>query len=352
MGIVRSLRYMGQQELAPLDTLFKVKKMRLQRDEQSKLGEELFGCFISHGQIELESLTNYKLLLIKYLYGNLIKPLAIVRETFSSILPTPFSSISIITREGEKKLLVPCNLLLLIDYKKAKESSGYILGERLNFIDVETYAFASIYDEKSMKKVKCKVIGPFRAIIPKIEQVDEKLYEEYFNRKDSVVPNIAGIIVMSNNMLLKNSADETGYILAFYETPFDVLSSAFVHIGEILNVMTDDHIFKNAKIRLNRELLNLFQNKISGTMNYAEKNYAAKKAEIMNSEVIKVMIDSRKEGWIEESDEYLYLYAPALIWFSTFSNIKFSEITSILNEFLTEKTPRKLIFDKKRYDRS
>lgn len=372
LGIIRSLRYMGQQDLASrqkfelsgmtfeADMLFEIKKLRIQRDAYSKLGKDLTGCFISYGQVNIEPLIiHYKLPVMKPLYSNMIKPSAAIQGNFHSILPTPFSSTSITTVDGKEKLLTACNLLLLIDYRKAREGFGYVLGERLNFIEGEAYAFACIHDEKQTEMFRFQVIGPFKIIIPKIERVDKRLYEEYFYRKDVVVSNVAVVIVMSNiNVLLKTfkqDKDENefraGYILAFYEVPFNILPDAFLHFGELLSIANGGYSLECMKIKLNYNLLNLFWNVLLKTMDYVKKTFNTQESEVLNLSSISVLKGYAEkwmeQGWIEHSSEYLYLYAPTLVWFSIIFNIELSEVINMLSEVAREKPLRKLVFDER-----
>ncbi|MEM2173083.1 MAG: hypothetical protein QXS66_07580 [Thermoproteota archaeon] len=372
LGIIRSLRYKGEHELAPrqkfelsgmvfeADMLFEIKKLRLQRDEYSKLGKDLTGCFISYGEVNLEPLIYYKLPIMKLLYSNMIKPLTTIQGSFHSILPTPFSSTSIITiNDNKEKLLTTCNLLLLIDYREAEEKFDYVLGEKLYFIESKAYAFTYKYDEKQTEVAKFQIVGPFRLIIPKIGQVNRELYEEYFNKKDVVISNVAAVIVMGDvNILLKiikqnENGDkiDRGYILAFYEVPFSTLPDAFLHMGEPVFIWSDNHPPGYIKIGLNRNLLNVFQNAFFEKINYVKKEFNAKETKVLGSKTIGVIEEYAKmwieQGWVEYSDKYLYLYAPSLVWLSIVFNVELSDIVYMLNEVISGKTSRKLIFDER-----
>ena len=345
LGIIRALRYMGRQDL-PANKMFLIKKLQIQRDETSRLGQKLLGCFISYGQVDLKEEINYDLLLLEYFFLNLIKPLVVVDRNFNAILPTPFSTVSILIG-SDVVFLAPFTALMLIDYTKAQETRGYILGEIVDYIETEGYTICCRYDEKSPKIVKCYIIGPFRVVIPEIEQVDEQLYHEYYENRDLVITNLAGIIVFGNKPLLPNLNlnDFGGFILVFCEVPYSLDVSSFIHLGEPINIIDREEKYKlnGIKLKIENKLFEIFRNKVFRTIGYVRKEYNAKE-QIIDFERI-VSEDYNFTEWLERRNNYVYLYAPSLIALSLVHKIKLNELLQVMEKFTKRNTGLNIILE-------
>jgi len=345
LGIIRALRYMGKRDLSA-NEIFLIRRLQIQRDETSRLGQELLGCFISYGQVDLKEEINYDLLLLEYFFLNLIKPLAVVDRNFSAILPTPFSTVSILI-ESDVVFLVPCTALILIDYTKARETRGNILGEVIDYIETEGYTICCKYDEKSPKMVKCYIIGPFKVVIPKIEQVDEQLYHEYYENRDPVITNLAGIIVFGSKPLLPslNLNDFGGFILVFCEVPYSLDVSAFIHLGESINIIDKEEKYRlnGIKLKIEKKLFEIFRNKVFKTIDYIRRNNNAKE-QIIDFEKV-TSKNYNFTGWLERVDNCVYLYAPPLITLSLVHKIKFNELLQVMEKFTKRDTGLDIILE-------
>jgi len=342
LGLVRSVRYTGEREL-PADSVLVVKKLKIQRDEKSSIGENLVGCFISHGQIGSVNDVSSDLLFFEYFYINLVKPLLATYKKFSAILPTPFSVTSILT-DGKRKYFVPCSIVLLIDYSKAKENKDYVFGEFLEFIETEGYVLGCIYDEYSPKIIKCKPSGPFKIVIPKIEQVDEALYGEYYLSKKAIITNVAAIIVLDENLILTNyrKSIKEGFILVFCEIPFNFDVSAFCHFGDSVDVIGEGFELKCFKIRVKKDLMEIFKDKVFRTIGYCTRTFRAEEKIID----LNTVSECKSFNWIKKDEEFLYLYTPPLTNLTSTENVRLDKLLDIVEEFRQKKD---LLFDKDRH---
>ncbi|MEM4969522.1 MAG: hypothetical protein QXU63_07605, partial [Nitrososphaerota archaeon] len=250
LGLIRAIRYIGKVDKLRHDTTLKIGKLRLQRDETSKLGQELIGSFITQGEIEAES--NEALQQIYPILLNLIRPLTRVKLykdkiKFAAIFPAHFSLVSLPVYESHKRtaFLSPSSMLTLIDYSYAHEKIINILGyKNIRCLITKSYVISckpiSLPDSATNPTdiIKCIPIGPYRTIIPLIDRVNERLREEYCNRQEMVLTNLLGIWVFEERPFML-CGDSRGYLLALDEIPYIPEVEAFAIFGESSGISLD-----------------------------------------------------------------------------------------------------------------
>ena len=336
LAVIRALRYIGKKRELSADKIFVIKKLQIQRDESSKLGRELLGCFISYGQVDEMSL-DYGLLLSEYFMLNIVKPLALVDHNFIAILPTPLSAISM-EIDGNVIYLLPCTITLLIDYYKARETRKRILGYEVDCIETEGYIVACRYDERYHKKVKCFTeFPPFKIIIPKIEQVDDQLFRDYYFERKRIITHVAGIIVFGKQPVLPAlgiSQNHEGFILVFCEVPYSIDVSSFIHLGEPVTIAEKNGKYKlsGIKLKVERRLQETFKRKVIGTIYFLERKFGAEK-QIMNFENIASGRDFDTHDWLEIENNHIYLYAPPFLHLSLLKKISPTQLFQVVRDF-------------------
>lgn len=313
IGVIRGIRYSGIMRKITAEDLLIIKKLQRQKLGASSLFP---GMFISYGKFKEEAELSPQLALISLLYANFFKPMSFRHEHAEAILPTPLSLVAY----GSRRYMVPAYLLLILDYSKAKERKGRILGEYISYIEARAQPVGFIsHDEYT----NFRLLSKYRLIVPKVPlMVDEQLYKEYYEKRGRIMAYVRAIIEISEQPLLPSLTHKDlgyggrGHIIAFNEIPFapfifpfaltGTLADAVINFGKKLPSVSINYI------ELTQEQLHLLETKLARTIDYIRRRESCELGDSLQHTIGSILLNTMRE-YIHSVQDYVKLYSPSII---------------------------------------
>jgi hypothetical protein len=327
--IVRGIRYKGKRQFN-VNKLFKIEKLKKQKEPTSKLGMELLGSFITEGDIEnVDGVSFDKSIKSIEALLPLIRPLLLKPDI---LIPSPLSIIAheVSSRGTQRKYyLAPATIITIIKDLQFKKEFNILSEKQTGLYSEDSLMLAFDVNNLLIHEVKVKIFIP--------KQIEEQCksiqsLKRLVSQGIPVVIGLQGVFIIECDKPLLQFNTSTGYFLALRKVDVVIDIEALSIYGEV-----QCHSFQQIKsdragpdfcyaIRCKKIHLDNFK---STVISYFRKlkNDVHMLLNLYYSKFVDTDIMLR---FSIENDNYLELMAPPLITNISMGVIEFAKIFNLL----------------------